>query len=103
MEFINNFIYLEEVLGTAIALNILLEIPIFIGVVITIFTTLLFLMIQLWSGIRMLEVNDLSFFKKTNYSKSNKFILGNFLFFLDSFCLFFINHVWLFLCKFNLY
>ena len=59
MEFISNFIYLEEVLGTAIALNILLEIPIFIGVVITIFTTLLFLMIQLWSGMRMLEVNNL--------------------------------------------
>ena len=45
---------IQEVLGSATALNILFGIPIYIGVVITICDSFLFLFIHYW-GVRMLE------------------------------------------------
>jgi manganese transport protein len=46
---------LAEVLGTAIGLQLLIKIPLIAGVVLTVFDTLLFLLIQRY-GIRKLEL-----------------------------------------------
>lgn len=45
---------IQEVLGSATALNILFGLPIWAGVIITIFDSLLFLLIHYW-GVRILE------------------------------------------------
>lgn len=45
---------IQEVLGSATALNILFGLPVWIGVVVTIVDSFLFLFIHYW-GVRMLE------------------------------------------------
>ena len=45
---------IQEVLGSAVALNILFGLPVWVGVVVTIVDSFLFLFIHYW-GVRMLE------------------------------------------------